>query len=392
MAAAPSPPIAPPSEDPQFKGDAAPSDEPRAAPGAPEPLTADTTAAQLLGEADPATIQNPSSAVGKGEAATGEIAIDLADLAALESPLGAELPGLELGVPMLLESPAATLNPYLLRSPERRKEMLEKLGGSAETEAAISAALGWFTRNQEKGRALVHEKAQGRLQGIAAIALAEAYGLTRDERLRPILEKAAQFIADAQTNQGSWRYSPKDKKGGDTSVYGWQVMALKSCEMAGVKTRGAEECPGMAREGRRRKTRRPLRVHERQPEARHGRRRDVLPPAHGHPAHHHPMMEESARYLKTTLPDPKKAQLLPLLLRHPRPLPAPGPGLGGVEIPGSKRSSSRPSGRAGKIRGAGTRAGTTPARPAAPSSPPWPPLSLEVYYRYLPMYSGMPER
>jgi hypothetical protein len=46
-------------------------------------------------------------------------------------------------------------------------------------------------------------------------------------------EKALLFIVAAQNRStGGWRYNPGE--GGDTSVVGWQVMALKSGEMAGL--------------------------------------------------------------------------------------------------------------------------------------------------------------
>ena len=46
------------------------------------------------------------------------------------------------------------------------------------------------------------------------------------------------FILNAQnTNDGGWRYNPKDP--GDTSVVGWQLMALKSAHMAGLDIGGS---------------------------------------------------------------------------------------------------------------------------------------------------------
>ncbi|MBN1911504.1 MAG: hypothetical protein JW818_17305, partial [Pirellulales bacterium] len=70
--------------------------------------------------------------------------------------------------------------------------------------------------------------------GIATIALCEAYGMTHDPRLREPAQKAIQFIVDAQdTKHGGWRYQPN--KESDTSVSGWQLMALKSAQMAGLK-------------------------------------------------------------------------------------------------------------------------------------------------------------
>ena len=39
---------------------------------------------------------------------------------------------------------------------------------------------------------------------------------------------ALNFITTAQCRDGGWRYTPRQPSGGDTSVVGWQVMALKS--------------------------------------------------------------------------------------------------------------------------------------------------------------------
>lgn len=65
---------------------------------------------------------------------------------------------------------------------------------------------------------------------MGAIALCEAYALTQDERLKDPAQRAIDFIIDAQHSGGGWRYQPKDR--GDTSVVGWQLMALRSAQMA----------------------------------------------------------------------------------------------------------------------------------------------------------------
>jgi len=62
--------------------------------------------------------------------------------------------------------------------------------------------------------------------GQAAIVLCEAYLMTGDESLRGPAQKALDFIVSAQHSAGGWRYSPG--QAGDTSVVGWQVMALQS--------------------------------------------------------------------------------------------------------------------------------------------------------------------
>jgi hypothetical protein len=69
--------------------------------------------------------------------------------------------------------------------------------------------------------------------GLATIAMCEAYGLTSDPLLKAPAQKAIDFIVKAQDpNGGGWRYTPRS--GGDTSVVGWQVMALKSGQMSGL--------------------------------------------------------------------------------------------------------------------------------------------------------------
>lgn len=69
--------------------------------------------------------------------------------------------------------------------------------------------------------------------GMASLALSEAFAMTGDQRLQPYVEKAGGFSLRSQhSTTGGWRYLPGDQ--GDMSQFGWQVMALKSAEMAGV--------------------------------------------------------------------------------------------------------------------------------------------------------------
>jgi hypothetical protein len=67
--------------------------------------------------------------------------------------------------------------------------------------------------------------------GMASIALCEAYAMTHDKGLHQPAQEAVNFICYAQDPVGGgWRYDPREK--GDTSVVGWQIMALKSGHMA----------------------------------------------------------------------------------------------------------------------------------------------------------------
>jgi hypothetical protein len=170
-------------------------------------------------------------------------------------------------------------------------EVVEALGGSDATEGAIRGSLDWFARNQEEdgrwdckkhggedghdvaatslallcyfGWGMKHNedceyrkqvkagldwllkaaKEDGDLrngntrngmydQGIGAMALCEAYGVTRDPALFLAASNAVRFVEKAQGREGGWRYQPG--QGGDLSVFGWQFMALHSARLAGV--------------------------------------------------------------------------------------------------------------------------------------------------------------
>jgi hypothetical protein len=70
--------------------------------------------------------------------------------------------------------------------------------------------------------------------GLATIALCEAYGMTKDPKIGNPAQAAVAFIERAQNRDtGSWRYEAQ-RHDGDTSVFGWEVMALKSAQMAGL--------------------------------------------------------------------------------------------------------------------------------------------------------------
>jgi len=68
-------------------------------------------------------------------------------------------------------------------------------------------------------------------QGIVGIVLSESYAMTQDPRLAGPSQLALNFIMNSQDPVGGgWRYAPRQP--GDTSVVGWQLMALKSGHMA----------------------------------------------------------------------------------------------------------------------------------------------------------------
>ena len=99
----------------------------------------------------------------------------------------------------------------------------------------IENGLMWLTKNQneESGRfggGNMYE------HGLATIAICEAYGLSKDPKLKNLAQGAIRFTEDAQNDvSGGWHYTANPPTVGDTSVLGWQFMSLKSAQMAGLK-------------------------------------------------------------------------------------------------------------------------------------------------------------
>jgi len=98
----------------------------------------------------------------------------------------------------------------------------------------IAKGLSWLIKQQTPEGCLYGNSEQPMYaQGLATLALCEAYGMTRDEHIGTAARKAVAFIERAQhPATGGWRYFPGDP--GDTSVTGWQIMALKSAQLAGL--------------------------------------------------------------------------------------------------------------------------------------------------------------
>jgi hypothetical protein len=71
-------------------------------------------------------------------------------------------------------------------------------------------------------------------QGIASMALAKCYALTKDPAFKAAAQSALDFIQQSQDPKGGgWRYTPL--QAGDTSATGWQVSALMIGRGAGLK-------------------------------------------------------------------------------------------------------------------------------------------------------------
>jgi hypothetical protein len=252
-----------------------------AVPGPPNPT--ENVGNSAPADATPANIPPPpgfSSPEGQGG---GKETSKLGQM--LPSPFGGGMHN--LGVPGSLGG----------RSGSARQGLLHEGGGNKESEAAVAAGLKWIVQHQAPdghwsldgfnqhgrcncngfgqnndiaatafgllpllGAGETHKKKDGvysknvekalnyltlkqdregnfgggmYAHGLASIAMCEAYAMTSDPRLKASAQRAINFIRWAQSESGGWRYEPR--MGGDMSVVGWQLMALKSGQMAGLE-------------------------------------------------------------------------------------------------------------------------------------------------------------
>jgi len=73
--------------------------------------------------------------------------------------------------------------------------------------------------------------------GLACLALSEAYGMGKNPEVKKAAQEAVEYLQEAQHQYMAWTYyaDKNEHARNDTSVTGWQVMALKSAKLAGLK-------------------------------------------------------------------------------------------------------------------------------------------------------------
>jgi len=112
--------------------------------------------------------------------------------------------------------------------------------------ANVRRGLDWLVENQGEegrffGRCADNDHHSWYQHGIATFALAEACAVARaddkspDPRYRSAAERAIRFMASHQYRRGGWQYSLNSNAIGDTSVTGWQMLALKSAIEADIE-------------------------------------------------------------------------------------------------------------------------------------------------------------
>lgn len=103
---------------------------------------------------------------------------------------------------------------------------------ASEYQETVRRGLSWLLRIQRPDGDL---QLGGRIysHSMATLALTEALAMTGDDRLRGPAQRAVTWLAQAQhAESGGWRYGPNQF--GDTSVFGWAVLALRSARSAGL--------------------------------------------------------------------------------------------------------------------------------------------------------------
>ena len=98
----------------------------------------------------------------------------------------------------------------------------------------VGKAIEWLIKTQDKtSQQRGYYGGDQYSHAIATIAMCEAYGLTSDPAIKVSAQMGLNYIVSGQDPAGGgWRYSPRTA--GDTSVTGWMLMALKSGQMAGL--------------------------------------------------------------------------------------------------------------------------------------------------------------
>jgi hypothetical protein len=99
----------------------------------------------------------------------------------------------------------------------------------------IRAGLKWLVRAQQPDGSIFVGGTHHTLMyshAIATMALCESYALSGDDALKGPARRAVRYISRSQNPAGGWRYEPLAP--GDTSVFGWMIFALRSANLAGL--------------------------------------------------------------------------------------------------------------------------------------------------------------
>lgn len=102
--------------------------------------------------------------------------------------------------------------------------------------STVRRALDYVIRNaQPSGLLNIAEARRGTYNhGLSTFVLGQAYGMTNDRRLGPLLDQALKVVQQTQCGDGGWDYLPKrQSQGHDLSLVVMQALALRSAVDSG---------------------------------------------------------------------------------------------------------------------------------------------------------------
>lgn len=119
---------------------------------------------------------------------------------------------------------------------------------SAEFGESVQAAITYLTNIAIKNKGKMASDFKNRHwcyeHAIGVYALGEAYTLCvksfneNHPQLKEALQMSGQFLINNQTDTGGWEYDYAESSrrgGGDTSIVGWHLQALKACKFTGLE-------------------------------------------------------------------------------------------------------------------------------------------------------------
>lgn len=105
--------------------------------------------------------------------------------------------------------------------------------GAKQYRSCVGKGLKFLVARQQPDGSFYEEGTGMVSHALATLAITEAYAMTKTKALREPAQKAVDFIVKSQNPDGGWSKTPGENS--DTIVTGWQMMALRSGYMAYLK-------------------------------------------------------------------------------------------------------------------------------------------------------------
>ncbi|MBX7103950.1 MAG: terpene cyclase/mutase family protein [Gemmataceae bacterium] len=186
---------------------------------------------QMFGGRSGATREKMVAAEGGNPASEAAVAKGLAWLKKQQKPDG-KWKMLEGTVDDDFGATGLALLPFLAGGITHKLDPKDK--NSVEYSKCVELGLRWLV-NKQQGNGLMGTDTTYRhySHAICVVALCEALGMTNDSTLRGPAQRGVDYLLKAQHSAGGFRYSVGQP--GDVSVTGWCLQALQSAKLAGLK-------------------------------------------------------------------------------------------------------------------------------------------------------------